>query len=340
MGVCKSRGLNPFIKDCYLIKYSQKDSAAIVVSIDYYRKRAKAQADCEGWETGIIVEKGREIIYREGTILLDGEALIGGWFKATPKGWKVPMRKEVPVKRYIKKTREGKVTRFWSPDNQPEQIAKVAESQGLRAAWPDEFQGLYVDAERQSEVAQKDLDTSIADAPADVPADLEKKLGKPQSKTPESQDDKEPEPSGSGAPAWDRDNWINFRKPGFSTFVHQNLESFKTLDVKAQAEIIDKWHGLYSEPFPGQEGQEPPETKKDEPGANEPGSEPETEGPIDEESDERLKMIELIKEYPEDIQFKAKAILTMATAAGAQPPTLDGCNVLLEKMAELMKDQE
>jgi hypothetical protein len=72
------------------------------------------------------------------------------------------MRKEVNLKRYIKKTKEGFVTRFWSTDNQPEQIAKVAESQMLRAAWPDEFQGLYVDSEIQSRNAQEDLDAAVS----------------------------------------------------------------------------------------------------------------------------------------------------------------------------------
>jgi len=96
--------------------------------------------------------------------LLDDEKLIGGWAEATPEGWTVPMRKEVNLKRYIKKTKEGVVTRFWSTDNQPEQIAKVAESQMLRAAWPDEFQGLYVDSEIQSRNAQEDLDAAVSTA--------------------------------------------------------------------------------------------------------------------------------------------------------------------------------
>jgi len=172
MGLCKSRGLNPFIKDCYITKFSPNDPAAIITSIDYYRKRARAQKDCKGWTYGIIIlgDKGQPV-YRNGCLLLDDEKLIGGWAEATPEGWTVPMRKEVNLKRYIKKTKEGVVTRFWSPDNQPEQIAKVAESQMLRAAWPDEFQGLYVDSEIQSRNAQEDLDAAVSTAtPDDTPA--------------------------------------------------------------------------------------------------------------------------------------------------------------------------
>lgn len=168
MGVCKSRGLNPFIKDCYLIKYNSKDNAAIIVSIDYYRKRARAQQDCQGWKTGIVVlNRNAEIEQREGCILLEGEELVGGWFEALPRGFVTPIRKFIPLARYIKHTRDGKITAFWSADNQPEQIAKVAESQGLRATWPDEFQGLYTDAERESMEAQAGFDAGITSAADD-----------------------------------------------------------------------------------------------------------------------------------------------------------------------------
>ncbi len=162
MGICKSRGLNPFIKDAYLIKYTANDNAAIIVSIDYYRKRARAQADCRGWKCGIVVKNLRdEIEYREGAIILDGETLIGGWFEAMPDGWDVPMKKTVNLNRYIKKTKDGRTTRFWSPENQPEMIVKVVEGQGLRSTWPDEFGGLYVDAEMQSQDAQAELDQAV-----------------------------------------------------------------------------------------------------------------------------------------------------------------------------------
>jgi phage recombination protein Bet len=172
MGICKSRGLNPFINDCYPIKYT-KDPMAIVTSIDYYRKRARAKPDCRGWKKGIVLlDADGKLAYREGCILLDGEKLIGGWAEAKPEKIEVPFRVEVNLKRYIKKTKEGAITRFWSEENQPEQIAKVAESQCLRMAWTDEFQGLYTDAEAQSRDAQDELNSAVSTPSAGEPDDL------------------------------------------------------------------------------------------------------------------------------------------------------------------------
>jgi phage recombination protein Bet len=147
MGICKSRGLNPFKRDAYLIKYSE-DPAAIVTSIDFYRSRARAQKDCQGWKSGIVIDHGQKNLeYREGALLLENEKLVGGWFEAKPAGWEMVLKHSVSLKPYVKKTRDGNVTQFWKEDNQPSQIMKVAESQGLRRAWPDEFQQMYTEEE-------------------------------------------------------------------------------------------------------------------------------------------------------------------------------------------------
>jgi len=147
MGVCQSQGMNPYKRDCYLIKYTQGDSAAIITAIDFLRSRAKAQPDCKGWKAGIILQVNGNVEYREGTFLLDNEKLVGGWFQGKPAGWDEPIRWTVPLKTYIKRKKDGSITRFWQADNQPGQIAKVAECQGLKKCWPQEFQNLYTDAE-------------------------------------------------------------------------------------------------------------------------------------------------------------------------------------------------
>jgi phage recombination protein Bet len=143
MGICKARGLNPFARDCYLIKYSD-DPAAIITSIDFYRSRARAQEDCTGWECGVIVLRKDGTIHRSYGLILPDEELVGGWFKAQPKGWTTPFEIEVNLSGYIKKTAAGATTKFWAKENQPTMIRKVVESQGLRILWPDPFRGTVI----------------------------------------------------------------------------------------------------------------------------------------------------------------------------------------------------
>jgi len=148
MHLCRARGLNPYTKECYLIKYSE-DPAAIVTSIDFFRKRARAQQDCAGWNVGLITKKQDGSTRKTSGYLPEGDILVGAWFEAKPRGWDVAFYKEVNLKGFIKKTKAGDVTRFWSIDNQPMMIMKIAESQGLRTLWPDEFAKIYTDAEME-----------------------------------------------------------------------------------------------------------------------------------------------------------------------------------------------
>ena len=186
MGMCKARGLNPFKRDCYLLKYTRDDPAATIVSIDYYRSRAKAQEDCVGWRTGVIVRTAEsKNDLREGSLIFDGETLLGGWFRAKPKGWEVEKLWTVGLKRYLKTTREGKLTRFWQEDNQGEMICKVAESQGLRRVWPDEFAKLYIEEEIVQGVpmpkeTEEDMMPRVLDDPPSA--------GEPEADAPKAED--------------------------------------------------------------------------------------------------------------------------------------------------------
>ena len=57
LNICRARRLNPLVKDCYLVKYTEKENAAIITSVDFFRKRARAQKDCNGWKKGVIVRR-------------------------------------------------------------------------------------------------------------------------------------------------------------------------------------------------------------------------------------------------------------------------------------------
>ena len=135
MGICRAIGANPFKKDAYLVKFDQ-NPAAVITSINFYRSRAKAQPDCTGWQAGVIClnKKDGTLRYSNG-LVLPTEELVGGWFEAQPSGWSVPKKLEVNLTGYQKNNA------FWTKEKAPTMLAKVAESQGLRACWPDEFQG-------------------------------------------------------------------------------------------------------------------------------------------------------------------------------------------------------
>ncbi len=258
MGVCKSRALNPFAKDCYLLKFSQGEGAAIITAIDYFRKRAKVQKDCKGWGAGIIVERNKEIVYSNG-LMLDSDTLLGGWFEAQPEGWEKPYKKEVNLKGYIKKKKDGSVTKFWSKDNQPSQIAKVAESQGLRTVWPDEFQQLYT----PEEIGEGDMFKSTEDIAKSPSEDLNDKLKagastekkedlykaeeteKKKAETEKVEETEEPKED----PV--RIAYIKLKKTGFKPYVLANLQAIQHLPQNYQDEIMAKWAGFYDEPFPG-----------------------------------------------------------------------------------------
>ena len=223
MGMCKARGLNPFKRDCYLVKYAEGDPAAIIVGIDYFRSRAKAQKDCVGWKSGIIViHEDGELEYRKGSFIADGEKLVGGWFRAKPEGWDEEYEWSISLNPFIKKTSQGNVTRFWSEENQPYMITKVVESQGLRRLWPDEFEGIFTEEEefQPRDVTQQEEPLKIPQAIAETPP--------PQ---PETESSGEPQVEDTGLPGGgDKKNVNDGQKP---------TEQKKLTPAEIKADILD-----------------------------------------------------------------------------------------------------
>jgi phage recombination protein Bet len=150
---CQARQMNPFVKDCYLVKFDT-NPAAIIVAIDYYRSRARSAKDCVGWEVGVICldKKTGGLRYSKG-LVLPHEELVGAWFRARPTGWHVDCELEVNLSGYVKDNA------FWKGGKAATMIAKVAESQGLRRVWPDLFQGTYTAEERNFDLDQLDAGT-------------------------------------------------------------------------------------------------------------------------------------------------------------------------------------
>ena len=143
--LCKAQRLNPFIREAYLVKYGDKP-ASLVVGKDVYTKRAQANPRFKGMQAGIFVTcdgKGKE---REGSMVLPGETVVGGWCKVFVEGYDVPIYDSVAFEEYANRRKDGKLGGSWAkmPGTM---IRKVAMVHALREAFPDEFQGLYDAAE-------------------------------------------------------------------------------------------------------------------------------------------------------------------------------------------------
>lgn len=137
--MCKYQRLNPFAGEVYFVKYNGSPATPIL-SVNTFRKRAAASPVCAGWQPGVIVRKGDELIYREGSLVLDDEELVGGWCKVWRKDWSQPYMATVTLKEYMRVGRDGRPQSTW---NKPAtMIAKVAEARALGTVIPG-LQGLY-----------------------------------------------------------------------------------------------------------------------------------------------------------------------------------------------------
>lgn len=146
LSLCKYQKLNPFLREVYLIKYGSSP-ATMVVGKDVLLKRAMRSERYEGTQAGVIIldSKG-EIKEREGTFVLDGENLVGGWAKVYIKGYSTPIYASVSMKEYS----TGKSNWATKPATM---IRKVALAQALREAFPEETTSLYDASEMDKTVA-------------------------------------------------------------------------------------------------------------------------------------------------------------------------------------------
>ena len=137
LALCATQRLNPWTKEAYLVKYGT-NPAAIITSRAAIQKRADANPEFEGVEVGVVILNGQGAIeHRPGEAYYKAlnEQLLGGWARAYRKGRK-PYYSEVPLAEYS----TGKSNWAKMPGTM---ITKVAEMHALRAAFPQDFQGMY-----------------------------------------------------------------------------------------------------------------------------------------------------------------------------------------------------
>lgn len=141
--VCAIRGLNPFKRDCFFVKYGGSDpKLEIIVAKDYFMKKAMSHPDFQYFKAGVTVQKGEEVKNVDRYYAYPGETLLGGWAEAKRKSIEVPFRAEIPLSGFVKDNK------FWRAQPGPgHMIRKCAGSTVLREAYPEEFGGLYDEAE-------------------------------------------------------------------------------------------------------------------------------------------------------------------------------------------------
>lgn len=148
--LCKAQNLNPFVRDAYLVKFGNQP-AQIIVGKDVFIKRASEHPNFNGMKAGIVIlDKNGDIKEREGALKLKEEELVGGWCEVYLKDKDFPVKSVVSFEEYAQKKNDGTLNSMWSSKGAT-MIRKVAQSQALREAFPNELRGLYQQEEMGTE---------------------------------------------------------------------------------------------------------------------------------------------------------------------------------------------
>ena len=164
INLSKARGLNPIARDCYYISYDGKPQ--VIISKDYYTKRANKNPNYLGKQNGIVIlnRKG-EVEMREGTIKLSDEELLGGWCKVFMKNLSYPVFVTASLDEYAKK-KDGKLAATWASKTNV-MIEKVAIVRALKEAMTEEFGGTY--SAEEFGYTEEEVGKNVPDIPVEPP---------------------------------------------------------------------------------------------------------------------------------------------------------------------------
>ncbi|MDD7357515.1 MAG: phage recombination protein Bet [Eubacterium coprostanoligenes] len=171
--LCKARGLNPFLKEAYCIKY-KNNPAQIVVGKDAVLKRAIKNPNYDGMESGVIIQNKEtgEITERKGTFYLrDSENIVGGWAKVYRKDWQHPTYCSVAFDEVAQKKSDGELNSNWSGKGAT-MVEKVAKVRALRETFVEELGGMYEAEEMGVDLSSETQSQEIVqqDEPIEVDA--------------------------------------------------------------------------------------------------------------------------------------------------------------------------
>lgn len=160
IAIAEARGMNPILGECYFVQRYDSQTRqmkwAVQASIDSFRIRAE--------QTGLYAGQDEpQFEFDEHGVPTVAKVAV------YRKDWERPVVGVAYFDEYVQRTKDGAPTRFWKtmPKNQ---LAKCAEAQGLRKAFPKALAKVYT----PEEMAQADV---IDESP--VPQAQPKKLAPP-----------------------------------------------------------------------------------------------------------------------------------------------------------------
>lgn len=170
LSMCKFQRLNPFLREAYLIKYGSQP-ATIVTGKEAFMKRAMRNPNYAGHDAGVVIVNDETGVMenRVGTIVLNGETLVGGWAKVYVKGWTLPLTVTVSFDEYCLK-KDGKPASNWAV-KPATMIRKVALVQALRDAFPEDLGGMYTAEESTDAEIPLDITPDEISEPVEASAE-------------------------------------------------------------------------------------------------------------------------------------------------------------------------
>ncbi len=172
---CQAARLNPWLKECYLVKYEGGKPASIVVGNNFYTKAAAESPSYLGHQAGVIVQNmtadpSGNPIERKGTFHMPNDVILGAWCNVQRRG-KAEFPWSVTLEEYQRKTREGRITKFWD-ELTATMIVKVVETQALRKCgfgmaneYIQEGDGQIISEEEPPEEVREAIDADYREVP-------------------------------------------------------------------------------------------------------------------------------------------------------------------------------
>jgi hypothetical protein len=109
----------------------------LITAHQAFLKRAELHPEYDGMESGVVVERGGEIVDIQGDFTSAGDKLLGGWARVFFHTRSHPMYKRIRLERF------KKPFGIWL-DDPAGMICKCAEADALRSSFPTMLGGLYL----------------------------------------------------------------------------------------------------------------------------------------------------------------------------------------------------